>query len=240
MKTTEDRRDPMSTHPEQRAAWSPQRVVCGVDAGGGPPEVVEQALALSASPAGVQFVSADPVEVLLAAADDADLLTVEAAHHSRVVGILLGDVATSAAHHAHCDLLIARPLPAERPFAADLLLAYDGSPGADRAAAAAAAIARDHDSRVTVASFAHADGARREAVARTVVDLTEATGREPVVVSGDGDPHESIVQIASAVESSLIVMGARGVTGLRALGSVSERVAHEAPCSVLITRGGDR
>ena len=29
---------------------------------------------------------------------------------------------------------------------------------------------------------------------------------------------------------------ARGLTGLRALGSVGERVAHHAPCSVLIVR----
>jgi nucleotide-binding universal stress UspA family protein len=35
----------------------------------------------------------------------------------------------------------------------------------------------------------------------------------------------------------LVVIGARGVRGIRALGSVSERVAHAAPCSVLVARG---
>ena len=34
----------------------------------------------------------------------------------------------------------------------------------------------------------------------------------------------------------LVVVGSRGVHGLKALGSVSERVAHQAECSVLVVR----
>ena len=34
----------------------------------------------------------------------------------------------------------------------------------------------------------------------------------------------------------LVVVGSRGLHGLKALGSVSERVAHQAKCSVLVVR----
>jgi nucleotide-binding universal stress UspA family protein len=34
----------------------------------------------------------------------------------------------------------------------------------------------------------------------------------------------------------LVVIGSRGLHGLKALGSISERVAHQAECSVLVVR----
>jgi nucleotide-binding universal stress UspA family protein len=36
-----------------------------------------------------------------------------------------------------------------------------------------------------------------------------------------------------------LAVGSRGLRGIRALGSVSERIAHEARCSVLVVRGAD-
>ena len=38
--------------------------------------------------------------------------------------------------------------------------------------------------------------------------------------------------------ADLLVVGSRGLRGLRALGSLSERLAHEARCSVLVVRSG--
>jgi nucleotide-binding universal stress UspA family protein len=49
-----------------------------------------------------------------------------------------------------------------------------------------------------------------------------------------GRPVEALVEAAATAD--LLVMGARGLSGLRALGSVSERVAHRAESSVLIVR----
>jgi nucleotide-binding universal stress UspA family protein len=37
----------------------------------------------------------------------------------------------------------------------------------------------------------------------------------------------------------LIVVGSRGLRGVRALGSLSERIAHEAHCSVLVVRSSE-
>lgn len=44
--------------------------------------------------------------------------------------------------------------------------------------------------------------------------------------------------VEAATDVDLLVVGSRGTHGARSLGSVSERVAHEAPCSVLVVRGG--
>ena len=38
--------------------------------------------------------------------------------------------------------------------------------------------------------------------------------------------------------TDLLVVGSRGTNGARSLGRVSERVAHDAPLSVLVVRGG--
>jgi nucleotide-binding universal stress UspA family protein len=45
--------------------------------------------------------------------------------------------------------------------------------------------------------------------------------------------HHLVCEVAQRQRVSLIVMGSRRLEGPRALGSVSERVAHDASCSVL-------
>jgi nucleotide-binding universal stress UspA family protein len=50
-----------------------------------------------------------------------------------------------------------------------------------------------------------------------------------------GDPAEAIVRIADRIEADLIVVGNKGMKGVRrVLGSVPNSVAHQANCSVLI------
>ena len=51
-----------------------------------------------------------------------------------------------------------------------------------------------------------------------------------------GDPGETICNLAQTWSADLIVVGSRGLTGLKEmfLGSVSNYVTHHAPCSVLI------
>jgi nucleotide-binding universal stress UspA family protein len=59
----------------------------------------------------------------------------------------------------------------------------------------------------------------------TVTPLTVGAGRVAHALVG------------AARDADLLVVGSRGTHGARSLGSVSERVAHEAPCSVLVVRG---
>ena len=53
-------------------------------------------------------------------------------------------------------------------------------------------------------------------------------------VTAADHPVETLVE--SVTRNDLLVVGSRHLTGVRALGSVSERVAHQAPCSVLVVR----
>jgi nucleotide-binding universal stress UspA family protein len=54
----------------------------------------------------------------------------------------------------------------------------------------------------------------------------------------EGRPADEIIETAQQESIDLIVMGSRGVGGIRqlVLGSVSDRVADGAPCPVLIVR----
>jgi nucleotide-binding universal stress UspA family protein len=73
---------------------------------------------------------------------------------------------------------------------------------------------------------------RALAVAR---ELSRRTGAalDPVHVL-DSSPAPALVERAGPED--LLVVGSRGMRGLRSLGSVSEAVAHRAPCSVLVVR----
>jgi nucleotide-binding universal stress UspA family protein len=51
-----------------------------------------------------------------------------------------------------------------------------------------------------------------------------------------GEPFDEPVVLSEFAD--LVVVGSRGLKGLKALGSVSERVAHEARCPVLVVKGG--
>jgi nucleotide-binding universal stress UspA family protein len=66
--------------------------------------------------------------------------------------------------------------------------------------------------------------------------LREATGLEPIVVELDGDAHKRVPEFARQEQIPLTVVGSRGLTGVKALGSVSERIAHSSEGSVLIAR----
>jgi nucleotide-binding universal stress UspA family protein len=56
----------------------------------------------------------------------------------------------------------------------------------------------------------------------------------------EGDPADAIIDAAEEEGADLIVVGNRGMQGAKRflLGSVPNRVAHHAPCSVLIVHTG--
>jgi nucleotide-binding universal stress UspA family protein len=165
---------------------------------------------------------------------EADLLAVGSRGNSRAAGVVFGSVATAMAHHVPCSVLIARP-PAREPFPSPILHASDGSPGSLDAAYAAGEIASRRDAQVISLHVAE-DPGRGQAVAEGAASAIRAGGRAPEVEVRAGSPHREIVARASELEAGLAVVGSRGQTGVKALGSVSERVAHRSPCSVLIVR----
>ncbi|HWH14955.1 MAG TPA: universal stress protein, partial [Miltoncostaeaceae bacterium] len=68
----------------------------------------------------------------------------------------------------------------------------------------------------------------QDALARLAAPLAAEVRTERAV--------DALVEVAATAD--LLVVGARGVTGIASLGSVSERVAHRAESSVLVVRRG--
>ncbi len=54
----------------------------------------------------------------------------------------------------------------------------------------------------------------------------------------EGQPAEVIIDVANQEQADLIVVGSRGLTGIKRylLGSVSSKVSEHAPCNVMIVR----
>jgi nucleotide-binding universal stress UspA family protein len=52
----------------------------------------------------------------------------------------------------------------------------------------------------------------------------------------DGEPADALIKVAEAVRADLLVVGNRGMSGVRrfVLGSVPNKVSHHSPCSLLI------
>lgn len=167
-----------------------------------------------------------PVPTLLRALEReaADLVVLGAHHRSRAVGIVLGSVATAMLHDAPCSVLVARRGEEAEWFPRSIVAGLDGSPESRAALAAAREVAgRTGASLAALAALGRED-ARVEAIRAAAGDVP--------LVEVDRGPVDALV----AADADLLVLGSRGLHGLRALGSVSERVAHRAPCSVLVVR----
>lgn len=177
-----------------------------------------------------------PWEALAHMAGDADLLVLGSRGGSRAGGIVLGSVATEAVHRAQLPILVARPSPGA-PFPERILLASDGSPGSRVAAELAVTIARVHGSEITLLTAGEDETAvRRHELAEQAASVRIATGRDPVVVNTPQPARTAIVQHAVRERPSLVIVGSSGRLGIRALGSVSEHLAHHVPSSVLVAR----
>jgi nucleotide-binding universal stress UspA family protein len=145
-----------------------------------------------------------------------------------------------------------------------ILFGTDGSDGACMAGRLLAALPLPADTRVTAISAApepawlapstlgrrgahypwlsdlyrEEERAARCAAEETVAPLRER-GVDVAVCVRRQRPAEAILQQAEADETDLIVVGSRGKGTMERLliGSVSEKVARYAPCSVLVARG---
>jgi nucleotide-binding universal stress UspA family protein len=164
--------------------------------------------------------------VLLAEAEKVGATLVAVGTHGirRLVGVAIGSVATMVLHSAPCSVLIARERPAQEGSPRGIVVGVDGSD--ESVLAASVAFRLGERLGVDVWPIAARGGKDFDlAVVNTV-----ATN----VLVEEGSPVDAL--IAGAVEADLLVVGSRGLQGAKALGSVSERVAHQAPCSVLVVR----
>lgn len=180
------------------------------------------------------------LDVLLPASEHHDLLVLGSHNRSRAFGIMLGSTAGKAAHETQRPLLVAREPPGPGKFPKNILIASDGSPGSWAPARAAARTAAAFNSRVEVVRAVDGSHPERHHVLEAqIAEIGEVTGEEPGLTEAAGHPTRGIIEAAKAKHSSLVVSGRRGLHGIRALGSVSERVVHRAPCSVLLIPAGE-
>lgn len=82
----------------------------------------------------------------------------------------------------------------------------------------------------------------REIAARRVVEAARARGVHATFLIWEGRPATAIMEAAAAERVDLIVMGShgRGRVGRLIFGSVSQAVARDAPCPVMVVRPGSR
>jgi nucleotide-binding universal stress UspA family protein len=173
---------------------------------------------------------------LLAFSAKQDLLVVGIHGHSRAGGIMAGSVATAMLHRAHIPVLVARRPPDGIEFPARIVVASDGTPMSDAAIEMTARIAARHGSHVAIIGARDHERPFRPGLAEHATRIREATGTESIILDTPGSPHHAVAAVAEDFDASLVVTGSRSVSGLASLRSVSERIAHAAPCSVLVVR----
>jgi len=199
-----------------------------------------------AAEAGVRAVSEiderSPVgEVLLEHGGAHGLLVIGPPSMSRIAHILVGGAATAAAHLLPASLLIARRPPAHTRFGERIIVASDGLECSAELVSFAADLAEEHGSSLTLLHAIDGESSYHPTrIAAQVERVTSALGeRAHVRIEPGGRVRSLIVETAVAEQCSLIIVSSRRVGGVRALGSVSERVVHDAACSVLVVRPED-
>jgi nucleotide-binding universal stress UspA family protein len=200
-------------------------------------EAREAARELGASSRRTVLDSGLKADALMEHIADHDLIAVGPHVRSRIGGILLGSTASTLLHESPVPVLVARCRRDEDWTPRTVLVASDGSDHADVAVRMTARIVAAFGAKAMLVSVrGRSEGAELpQRLADEAALLADASGEKVQVIRPDGDKIEQIVKLADH-EVNLVVLGSRGTSGVKSLGSVSERVAHRAPCSVLVVR----
>jgi len=187
---------------------------------------LDDAVRILGERASKRFVNGPVTESLLRELErvDATVIAIGSHGHRRATEIMIGGVAGEVLHRAPCSVLVARPASNPELFPGVIVVGMDGSQAADTAFAAARQLAARFARPLRVVT----------ALRGKNVDLAGVQLRVASAEVLDEHPVHALVGASQAAD--LVVVGSRGLHGLRALGSVSERVAHQARCSVLVVR----
>ncbi len=210
-------------------------------------EILERAERI-AREAGVPYTSevdpgTPPARVILDWSERYDLLAIGAPASSWPAKLLSVGVGDKALGGFSTALLVARPLEVERSIGDRVVVASDGLDASHPLIDLTARIARAPSSNVTLV---HALG-RESPIKRDrpreqegtlqeqerMLERTRTSGATELLLK-PGRAGVVVVSAATAADASLVVMGSRRLEGVRAMGSVSRRVVHQARCSVLL------
>jgi nucleotide-binding universal stress UspA family protein len=136
-----------------------------------------------------------------------------------------------------------------------IVVGTDGSDTAKRAVAEAARLAKSLGSRLHIVSayepvrgakvagapegaakvWAVAPDAEVQALIEEALAEVRLLGVEAMSHTRTSDPADALVEVAEEQQAEMIVVGSRGMHGVkRVLGSVPNKVSHQARCHVLI------
>lgn len=179
-----------------------------------------------ASPTG-KIVFGRPADALISEVErEQQALLVVGSHGlGRVAGFVLGSTANEVIRKLPCSVLVARRRSESDEFPNKVVVGVDGSPQSGTAYAVARQLSERFNA-VLWPVIAHGG----KPIDRELVDVIVGQRREEL----SDEPVAALV--AAAAGADVLVVGSRGLHGLKALGSVSERVAHQAASSVLIVR----
>jgi nucleotide-binding universal stress UspA family protein len=149
--------------------------------------------------------------------------------------MLLGSVSAEVVDQAPCPVLVARD-----DELGPIVLADDRSVQARSAESLLLDWPVFEGLPVTVLTVADPGIASVEAECGAVAARLREAGLDAAAEVRQGDPAPQIIASARAHRANLIIVGTRGQTGVQRLmlGSVARNVLLNAPCSVLVVRGG--
>jgi nucleotide-binding universal stress UspA family protein len=215
---------------------------------------VQRAAAIAAEAgveADVRILAGDPAKTLMSEAEEegADLIGVGPDAGLLGGAIRIGQTAARVLGEARCSVLVARP--ADPAFPSRMACGVDGSETSAGTAALAAGVASATGAELRLihvipvfrgdnTEWTLGEGEPNPPELEPAVQAAIARGVQPVREMAMGRPENALLEAASRNGTDLLVVGYRGVRGVRKvlLGSVSEHAAHHARCSVLVARVG--
>lgn len=195
--------------------------------------IVAEVAAWSPIPVETHVVEGRPETVLATAIEEHDVDLVAMGTHGRsgVDRYLLGSLAEHTLRTADVPVLVTRDGDVDEPELTDIVVATDGSEGAERAGEHGIAVATATGARLHTLTVDDDD-----TPARRLADRARDVGVEATATARTGRPHEAIVAYADTVEADLVVLGTHGRTGVERvlLGSVAERTVRTAPVPTMV------
>ena len=213
---------------------------------------------------GVVVVDKMPVDGVLGEAErlGADVIVLGWRGHGAVRRLLMGSVSRGVVRRARCAVLVVRHRP---QGVRRIVIGIDGSATAQRVVTLVARLTPPRGGRVTLVSAvepiappsqALAPGAMRATVGREVRRMNAArattaikklnraaaelkrSGWQTRTVFTSGEPLRDLLATVGTERAHLLIVGAKGVSGVRHLflGSVADGVLNRCPVPVLVVR----